>query len=302
MNKSHTTCCALRTLQFWTFFLLLSADSVSWSQGMNQPDLAARLVNEANEPFPDSLYVRNPASGSLVKCSDAQGKLGADQRTHTSPSERLEAATNVRACLEAKKAQSAVTYAEGVRAEGGPYAALAPNLAAMAYAPAIANADATIFTEKGRSDFLGMSFGVGVGLSRSGKERITDATVAADGTLRVIKREKQIPRVILEAHYYGACTMPSCYEGRFGIGPFFGLAATNEVIDSFAVGVMFGRKDTTPGASGGFSVGIGAVLDREVKDLAKGFEEGKHVPAGETVVSFETRSKWSPLLFFTRTF
>ena len=96
--------------------------------------------------------------------------------------------------------------------------------------------------------------------------------------------------------------MQSCLEAKTGIGPFFGLAAANDTIEAFALGVMFGWKEKTDDSAAGFSVGVGAVLDREVKTLAKGFTEGKPPPAGETAVVFEKRSKWSPLVFFTRTF
>jgi hypothetical protein len=39
-----------------------------------------------------------------------------------------------------------------------------------------------------------------------------------------------------------------------------------------------------------------------VKSLAGGFEEGAPLPPGEMAIRFEERSRWSTLLFVTRTF
>ncbi len=155
----------------------------------------------------------------------------------------------------------------------------------------------------GEAKFMGLTFGVGVGVSFSGDKVISEAEIAVDGTVRAIKDETQEPRVILESHYYGWCHMESCYAGSFGVGPFFGIVAkTDELLSAFGAGIMFGWKDTKKGQSDGFSVGIGAILDSDVKSLADGFDEGKAPPAGETQVKFETKSRWAALLFFTRTF
>jgi len=51
------------------------------------------------------------------------------------------------------------------------------------------------------TQFMGISFGVGVSYSED--ERISEAELAADGTIRATKTETQEPRVILESHYYG---------------------------------------------------------------------------------------------------
>ena len=91
--------------------------------------------------------------------------------------------------------------------------------------------------------------------------------------------------------------------GRFGIGPFLGIVAKDEnLISAFGTGVMFGWKDPRRGENDGWSIGIGAVLDANVNALAEGFEDGEPLPAGETEIRFEEKSRWSALLFFTRTF
>ena len=49
-------------------------------------------------------------------------------------------------------------------------------------------------------------------------------------------------------------------------------------------------------------MGIGAVLDADVTDLADGFVENQPPPGTETEVRFETESRWSAVIFVTRTF
>jgi len=153
------------------------------------------------------------------------------------------------------------------------------------------------------AQFMGMSFGVGVGVSYSEDERVSEAELAADNTIRATKTETQEPRVILESHYYGWCSIARCNEGSFGIGPFFGIVAKDDkLISAFALGAMVGWKDTKRTDSDGFSIGLGVLLDSDVSSLADGFEEGQPLPPGETEPQFEEKSRWGVLLFFTRTF
>lgn len=154
---------------------------------------------------------------------------------------------------------------------------------------------------EGRETFMGMNFGVGMGFSQA-KSSIAEAAVV-NGVVTATKSERQRPRIVLEAHYYGVCEPRPCTTADYGFGPFFAIAPEGDkAIASFALGLMLGARDKSAGASAGFSIGLGAVLDREVKMLAPGIEEGKPLPAGETTPRIITRSKWSPLLFFTRTF
>jgi hypothetical protein len=156
---------------------------------------------------------------------------------------------------------------------------------------------------KGEADFMGVAFGVGFGVSYAEDDVISEAEIGADGKVRAVKTDTQQPRVILESHYYGWCRTSACNQGKRGFGPFFGIVAKDEkLISGFALGAMYGWKDSATGKSAGFSAGLGAVLDSGVKSLAKGFEEGRPPPASETEVKYEEKSRWSALLFFTRTF
>ncbi len=65
---------------------------------------------------------------------------------------------------------------------------------------------------------------------------------------------------------------------------------------------MFGWRERDSDEADAFSIGIGAVLDTNVKRLGGGYTEGEAAPAGSTAVPLEGRSRWSPLIFFTYTF
>jgi hypothetical protein len=154
-----------------------------------------------------------------------------------------------------------------------------------------------------KTDFMGLNFGVGFGLSHSDDDIISEAEVGADGNIRATKTQTQEPRVILESHYYGWCHTDACNKGARGLGPFFGIVAKDDkLISGFALGGMFGWKNPKDDKSDGFSIGLGAMLDSDVTSLAEGFKEGKPLPAGETAVKFEEKSRWAALIYFTRTF
>lgn len=154
--------------------------------------------------------------------------------------------------------------------------------------------------ELSNSEFLGLSWGLGLGFSISADENIDDADIVA-GIVRVKSDTKQLPRAVFEFHKYFAHGERE--DGvSWGLGPFVAAAATDEkVLSGVGLGAMLGfkaKEDKTEG----FSLGVGAVLDSKVKDLGKGFAADAQPPAGETSVRFATRSRWSLLVFVTRTF
>ena len=110
--------------------------------------------------------------------------------------------------------------------------------------------------------------------------------------------------MVLESHYYAWClgSRADCNASKQGFGPFFAIVPSNDTIVAFGLGLMHGWRTADTKDSSGFSIGVGAVLDAEVESLAKGFEVGRPPPPGETTVKTEKKSKWSALVFFTRTF
>jgi hypothetical protein len=106
---------------------------------------------------------------------------------------------------------------------------------------------------------------------------------------------------VLEFHRYFWCNDDRKQLDR-GCGPFVAVAASDEdVLAGIGIGFMYGRK-SSPDDTEGFSVGIGVILDGNVKDLADGFKENAPPPGTETAVRFEEKSRWSALIIVTRTF
>jgi len=244
----------------------------------------------ADSAAADSAAAAAAAAKFAKDCDDAHKKaLG--PKTAEPAKDRYAAAKTYRACVE--NARSSLLVLAPARA-ATTTVTLQPLEASLAQAETEAKAEAT---------FMGISFGVGVGASISDDDRISAAEVGADGRIRATSTETQEPRVIFESHYYGWCHSDECNAGHRGVGPFFGIVAKDDkLISAFALGVMFGRKSDEGERSEGFSVGIGAILDSDVKSLADGFKEGQPLPPGETQISFEEKSRWGALLFFTRTF
>lgn len=150
------------------------------------------------------------------------------------------------------------------------------------------------------SEFMGMTWGVGFGYSFGSDDAIDDAEII-NGIVRVKSEKKEQPRMLLEFHQFFWCNNNKM-DGTKGCGPFVAVAATSDkLLSGVGMGFMYGRKAKAE-SSEGFSVGIGAILDGKVRDLADGFVQNQAPPTGETVVRFVEKSRWSGLLFVTRTF
>ncbi|MGQ0546378.1 MAG: hypothetical protein ACT4P3_13745 [Betaproteobacteria bacterium] len=153
---------------------------------------------------------------------------------------------------------------------------------------------------KADAEFLGLNWGLGFGFSFGSSDAVDDAEVV-NGIVRVKSQKKQQPRVLFEFHKYFWCH-GDAVEVKKGCGPFVAVAASQDkAVSGIGIGFMYGEK-RKPADSDGFSLGVGAILDGKVKDLAEGFRRDQPLPAGETAVRFEEKARWSLLLFVTRTF
>ncbi|RZA07163.1 MAG: hypothetical protein EOO68_03810 [Moraxellaceae bacterium] len=149
-------------------------------------------------------------------------------------------------------------------------------------------------------NFLGLTWGLGFGYTFSSDEAIDEAEIV-DGVVRVKSNKKQQPRMVLEFHRFLWCNN-GAKDGTRGCGPFVAVSATSdEILQGVGMGFMYGLK-AKKGEPEGFSIGIGAMLDADVKDLADGFNENQPVPTGETSIRYKNESRWSALIFVTRTF
>ena len=161
-----------------------------------------------------------------------------------------------------------------------------------------------------QNQFLGLNWGVGIGASQLFDDAIEEASVV-DGVVRVTKESRTEPRVLLEFHRFfftreAGSKLPGTNGKaiKSGHGPFVAVAAkANDVLAGIAAGWMWGWKDSRlPASDDAFTVGLGLILDSEIKDLADGFEEGEPLPDGETSIRFEEKSRAGVVLLFTRSF
>lgn len=148
--------------------------------------------------------------------------------------------------------------------------------------------------------FMGLNWGLGFGYSFSQDDAIDDAEIV-NGIVRIKTEKKEQPRVVLEFHKYFWCASRDSGTAS-GCGPYVAVSATaDELLSGVGMGFMYGRKAKIDDSEG-FSVGIGVILDGKVKDLGEGFVANEAPPEGETAVRFEEKSRWSALLFVSRTF
>jgi hypothetical protein len=152
-----------------------------------------------------------------------------------------------------------------------------------------------------KDEFLGLRWGLGFGWSLGFEDAIEDAELV-DQKIRVTDDQTDQPRALFEFHQFMWCN-DGGKNGDRGCGPFFAVAATSDnVLSGVGAGFAFGWRSKIPTSNDGFTVGGGAILDANVKSLADGFEPDDPLPPGETTIRFEEKSRWSYLIYFTRSF
>lgn len=147
------------------------------------------------------------------------------------------------------------------------------------------------------NEFMGLNWGLGFGWSFSDSDIIVEAEVV-NGVVHATKNIQQQPRIVLEFHKYFWCKSSLLY----GCGPFVAVSATeSNLLSGVGIGLMFGARNTKADTEG-FSIGVGAIMDGDVTSLANGFTDGQPLPPGETEIRYISESRWSALVFVTRTF
>jgi hypothetical protein len=169
------------------------------------------------------------------------------------------------------------------------------------YAVTFSEAMALKAKQTSEKDFMGMSFGIGIGFSRSSSNAVESAQII-NNVVTVTSEKKQQARVFLESHYFLErwCNRDPA-RIKSGCGPFMAIATSSNDIAGAGFGWMFGYKPDVDKPSG-YSFGVGLMLDNKVKDLAAGFKAGEPPPAGATTVLTEEKARWSRVFFVTRTF
>jgi hypothetical protein len=144
--------------------------------------------------------------------------------------------------------------------------------------------------------FAGISWGVGPSLTIDwGKhDRVEDASLDPTGKVRVDDVNNSIPRLTLETHYF----FDISGDETQGLGPFVAIQASgDELIEAIGFGIMYGIRRSRESATS-FNLGLGVMVDPNVKVLGDGIKENQTLPPGETAIRFREEEQWG-LLFIS---
>jgi len=172
----------------------------------------------------------------------------------------------------------------------------------------VADAAALPTTSAGaQSTLQNLGFGVALSLQWNilNPPIINDASVDANGIVRVNTRANTTPGFMLEMHY-----LPwKSKSGLTGFGPFAAVqpGGNNQIISAVGAGGMIDWKlGSDPSGRKGFGLGLGYASIPSAKTLGDEFVPNKPAPIGPggqpLPVRFETRDKGSLLLVLSFTF
>lgn len=158
--------------------------------------------------------------------------------------------------------------------------------------------------------FAGLNFGVGISLTHDlGKTDRVESASVVNGVVRVDNENNDIARIMLESHYFFTPKKqfrlnPNMAANQWGWGPFVALQpGTDEIIEAVALGVMWGfKRNDNPKDTSSWNIGIGAVVDPNVRVLGDGIEEGKPLPSGETEIRYKEKSQGGVLILTSFSF
>lgn len=229
-------------------------------------------------------------------CIDFETVARADVPGKKAIRARAKAAEEYRACVEREAAAIRIW---AVRNAGG-YAFSAA--AADDYLDAqLGEAESLERRSAAAAEFLGMKWGIGFGVSIAMEDHIEVAEIF-DGVIRVTEDRSDLPRAVFEFHHYFGCTRQG-EKLQTGCGFFGAVASTSdEVLSGVGAGFMYGWRSEESENPRGLSIGVGAIFDGNIRTLADGFEVGRPLPPGATSIGYETKSRWSYLIIFSRSF
>jgi len=150
----------------------------------------------------------------------------------------------------------------------------------------------------------GFGFGVALGfrINVYKPDIVTDASIDANGVVRVDTRSNATAGFVLESHYFFLRSKEDDYGNKtFGMGPFVAVQpGSDQIVTAIGVGWMAGWRRNNAG--GAFTLGVGYASIPSAKVLGDEFVPGQAAPAGATAVRFQQRDKGSILAICGFTF
>ncbi len=171
--------------------------------------------------------------------------------------------------------------------------------------------------EKADERFAGFNFGVALGvIIKAGKrDLVQEASLDANGIVRIDRDNNTTANLILESHYFftpdlNFLGMKSVGPRDWGVGPFIAVQpGTENIIQSVGAGLMFGFKrsqiiapDLARDRGDSFNIGLGVMVNPNAKVLGDGITKNQPLPAGETSVRLRTTTEMGWLVTFSYSF
>lgn len=139
-----------------------------------------------------------------------------------------------------------------------------------------------------QKEFAGIQMGIGLAMTyKHGRDRVQEASIQ-DGLVRIDKEENRLPKVMLETHYFFTPEK----NPNFGWGPFVAIEPNGSggtAIGSYAIGGMIGfrRKDQPSMEKGSWNLGVGYIVNTNVKTLGDGINENEPLPGSEKTIRYK---------------
>ena len=158
-----------------------------------------------------------------------------------------------------------------------------------------------VIAENNIAKFQSLNWGIGFGYSQA-REKIIDEAIVVNGLIKSKVDRTDKVRLILESHIFLSCHNVNSVT-KMGCGPFLAISSGDyKTLSGVGIGWMWGWKSMDPKRSDSFAIGLGFMADETVKTLADGFEEGRALPSGETVIRYVKKSSCSSLIFVSHSF
>jgi hypothetical protein len=177
--------------------------------------------------------------------------------------------------------------------------------AKAAFDAAVADKVKTQKTEEAAGKFGGLELGAGLSftIDVGKRDRVTDAEVV-NGIVRIKNADNSRARLMLESHYFFKpnAKLLGLDHQMWGIGPFVAIqGGSDNIIEAIGMGLMIGFR-RLPTESKSFNLGVGFVVDPNVKVLGDGIVRDKPLPAGETEIRFKEDSQAGIMVLASFTF
>jgi hypothetical protein len=196
----------------------------------------------------------------------------------------------------------------------GTSGALSHTTSALSLTQSVSGSSTTLSASDNLKNNFGFGIALGLSTNVTGPNIVTNATIDANGIVRVNTRANTAAGFMLESHYYifpriSADMLSGAKPDNrsWGIGPFVAAQpGSSQIIQAVGAGVMLGFRRPKGSTPSGFGLGVGYEAIPAAQILGSEFVPGQPAPVGPTgsplPIRYETQDKGSLLLVLSVTF